>query len=166
MSLKIFNPRELSFNPFGKIDGGCLITAGTPEHFNTMTASWGFMGIMWGKNVITAVIRPTRYTFDYMNEHEYFTVTFLECDDSKKILAYCGSHSGRDVDKAKETGLKPVDVDGAVTFEQASLVFVCRKIYVQDMDVNCLAADYKKLNGSDPIHTQFIGEIVGCYLKD
>jgi hypothetical protein len=70
------------------------------------------------------------------------------------------------VDKIKETGLVPVEIDGAVTFEQASLVFVCNKIYVQDMDIKLLHPDYQRFSGSDPIHTQFIGEIIGCYTKE
>jgi flavin reductase (DIM6/NTAB) family NADH-FMN oxidoreductase RutF len=166
MALKSFNPRDLSFNPFEKIDSGCLITPGTPDDFNTMTASWGFMGIMWTKNVIATVIRPNRYTFDFIKKHDLFTVSFLECEDSKKILAYCGSHSGRDVDKMKETGLVAVEVDGAVTFEQASMVFVCKKIYTGDMDINNLDMNYMKFVGTEPMHTAFIGEVIGCYLAD
>jgi flavin reductase (DIM6/NTAB) family NADH-FMN oxidoreductase RutF len=166
MALKPVNIRELSFSPFDKIDKAALVTPGTIEDFNTMTIRWGFMGIMWAKNVFNTVIRPNRYTYEFAKRHDLFTISFLDCDDSKQILSYCGSKSGRDVDKIKETGLVPVEIDGAVTFEQASLVFVCKKIYVQDMDIELLDPDYRRISGSDPIHTQFIGEIIGCYVKE
>jgi flavin reductase (DIM6/NTAB) family NADH-FMN oxidoreductase RutF len=165
MPFKPINTRENAFNPFDKIDKAALVTPGHIDDFNTMTISWGFMGIMWAKNVFTTVIRPNRYTYEFAKRNDLFTISFLECEDSKKILSYCGSKSGRDVDKIKETGLVPVEIDGAVTFEQASLVYVCKKIYVQDMDISLLDPDYRRISGTDPIHTQFIGEIIGTYQR-
>jgi flavin reductase (DIM6/NTAB) family NADH-FMN oxidoreductase RutF len=163
MSFKQIDIESLKFNPFTKIGKEAfLITAGTPEKFNTMTASWGFMGVMWGKNCIETVIRPTRLTYDFTEKSELFTVSFLP-EELKDIIAFCGTHSGRDTDKCAETGLIPVNLDGAVTFEQASLVFVCKKIYRGNMDTEGLAEECRKFNEKDPLHVQFIGEIISGY---
>jgi flavin reductase (DIM6/NTAB) family NADH-FMN oxidoreductase RutF len=163
MSFTKIDLHSLNFNSFEKINAGCLITPGTLDDFNTMTISWGFAGIMWTKDVFNTVIRPNRYTYEFAKKHDLFTVSFLGGETAKKTLSYCGSHSGRDVDKCKETGLTPVEIDGAVTFEQASLVLVCKKVYIQEMDIEAIAPDCRKYLGSDPVHTQFIGEIIGCY---
>lgn len=110
-----------------------LITAGTQKIFNTMTASWGGFGILWGKKICFCVIRPTRYTYRFMEESEYFTLCFFE-KKYKKILTYCGSNSGKDVDKVSRTGLTPVDgKNDTVYFNEARLVIMCRKIYFQDI---------------------------------
>jgi flavin reductase (DIM6/NTAB) family NADH-FMN oxidoreductase RutF len=167
MALKKIDPRNIPFNPFEKVNAGYLITSGDMNSYNTMTASWGFMGIMWGKNVVDVVIRPNRYTYEFMQRGDLFTLSFLKnSEDAKRILAYCGSKSGRDVDKAKETGLVPVEIDGAVTFKQASVVFVCKKMYTGELDINKMKTEYMSLNGSEPIHTQFIGEIIACYTEE
>ena len=100
----------LDFNPYKKIGKEWfLVTAGDESGWNTMTASWGFAGVMWGKNTFTTVIRPQRYTKEFIDKAEYFTISFFK-EEYKKALSFCGSHSGRDCDKAKETGLTPVFV--------------------------------------------------------
>ena len=137
-----------------------LISAGTPEDWNTMTASWGTMGVLWNKNVFSVVIRPQRHTYGFFEREEYFTVTVLPegMEDAYRI---CGTKSGRDCDKAALTGLKPCFVDGAVTFEQARLVFVCRKIYVQDISPEGFVD--KSIENHYPIkdyHRLYCGEIV------
>lgn len=110
-----------------------LLTAGNSEDFNTMTASWGTMGVLWGKNVISAVIRPQRYTYEYFEREPYFTVSVLESghDDAYRI---CGTKSGRDCDKISLAGLTPYLEGNAIAFQEARIAFVCRKIYVQDLD--------------------------------
>lgn len=154
-------------NPFKMIGKDwMLVTAGNENGWNTMTASWGFMGVMWGKNVATAVIRPQRYTKEFIDKSDYFTLSFFD-ESSKKVLTYCGSHSGRDVDKAKETGLTPIFEDGITMFKEAKTVIVCRKLYVQNMvpesfienDIN------EKWYANKDYHIQYIGEIVAVYVK-
>ncbi|MBQ8569797.1 MAG: flavin reductase [Oscillospiraceae bacterium] len=167
MNMKEIGINELSFNPFEKIGKQWfLITAGNEEKgYNTMTASWGFMGVMWGRNCVQAVVRPCRHTYNYLNDNEYFTVSFFG-EEYRSALAFCGKNSGRDCDKAKETGLTPVFTDDTTTFEQAELVLVCRKIYTQNMDMSALSDEMNaQFNGTDPIHTEFIGEIVKVYTK-
>ena len=111
MALKKIDISELSFNPFEKIGKQwMLLTAGDSENFNTMTASWGQLGVLWNKNILTCYIRPNRYTYEFVENDEYFTASFLG-EEFRKALSYCGSHSGRDCDKCKETGLIPAEVE-------------------------------------------------------
>lgn len=103
-----------------------LVTAGNENGLNTMTVSWGAVGELWGMDMATIYIRPQRHTVKFLEEQEYFTLTFYP-HDMHSVLAYCGSKSGRDVDKVKENNLTPV-FDKAPYFEEAKLVLVCRKV--------------------------------------
>lgn len=165
MAFKEISIEDLSFNPFTKIGKGWfLITSGTKKNFNTMTASWGFMGFMWGKCCHTAMVRPNRYTFKFMEENALYTISYFS-EEYRDALKFCGSHSGRDCDKMAKTGLKPMFIDGTTSFEQADLIFVCRKIYNADMDNERLIPELQGLNEKDPIHKQYIGEILKVYQK-
>ncbi|MCD7847232.1 MAG: flavin reductase [Oscillospiraceae bacterium] len=168
MMLKEFNIGELTFNPFERIGNDwCLISAGNESGFNTMTASWGGVGILWGREVATCYIRPQRYTKQFVDGSDYFTLTFFP-DGYKKALGLCGRVSGRDHDKPKEAGLTPLFTDGTVTFEEANLILVCRKLYAQKMtedsfvDKEVLARNYPEMD----LHTMYIGEIVKAYKAD
>lgn len=171
---------KLKFNPFEKIGKQWfLVTAGDENGYNTMTASWGFSGVMWGKNTFTTVIRPQRHTKKYIDESEYFTISFFG-EECRKALSYCGSHSGKEVDKAKETGLSPLFISDSTnaysndycfdvtSFKQAEMVFVCKKAYVQEMKSECMLnkADDEKWFPNKDYHIQFIGEIVCAYIKE
>ena len=166
MSLHEIALSELNFNPFEKIGKDWfLVTAGDEKGFNTMTASWGFMGVIWGKNVFETVVRHNRYTYEFMEKNDLFTISFFDEAD-RDALKFCGSHSGRDCDKAKETGLTPFYTEGTTAFEEAKLVFVCRKLYDGDLDLDKLNVDERtKWYGSDPVHKQYIGEIVKVLAK-
>ncbi len=165
MSFKEINVTELSFNPWEKIGKDWfLLTSGDEKGWNTMTAAWGSAGLMGRKNTFNAVVRPTRYTYEFMEKNDLFTVSFFS-EKYKSALGYCGSHSGRDCDKAKETGLTPKFTDGTTAFEEADLILICRKIYAQNMDISLVAEDIKPLNGDEPIHKQYIGEILKAYVK-
>lgn len=108
-----------------------LITAGTPDKFNMMTASWGCVGWLWGKPVATVFIRPERYTHQFVECEDRLTLSFLgNSHDMRKAYAFCGSKSGRDYDKLSETGLHAVETPtGAITFQEARLTLCCRKLY-------------------------------------
>ena len=141
MAFKEVKIEELSFNPFTKISKEwMLITAGDEEKHNTMTASWGGVGIMWGMNVATAYIRPQRYTKEFVDAEDMFTLSFFK-EDYRKALNLCGSKSGRDCDKDKEAGLTPYYTDGTTAYEEADLIFVCRKLYAQEMKPECFTVD-------------------------
>ena len=121
------DPKSLDQNVFSLIgDQWMLLTAGTGEKCNTMTASWGGLGVLWGKPVATVYIRPQRYTLEFVEREEKFTLAFFG-EEYRKALALCGSKSGRDIDKVKESGFTVETADGAPYFAQADLVLVCRK---------------------------------------
>ncbi|WP_297958810.1 flavin reductase family protein [uncultured Ruminococcus sp.] len=159
---------ELSFNPFDKIGKQwMLLTGGNNTGFNTMTASWGQLGVLWNKNVLTCYIRPTRYTYGFVEEGECFTASFLG-EEYRKALSFCGSHSGRDCDKAKEAGLTPVEIEGCMAFEEAELVLVCRKLYSYDLQESGFLTDDgipEKFFNGDAYHRAYISEIVGVYVN-
>lgn len=169
MAFKKIDISELSFNPFEKIGKQwMLLTAGNAENFNTMTASWGQLGVLWNKNVLTCYIRPNRYTYEFVENDEYFTASFLG-EEFRKALSYCGSHSGRDCDKCKETGLIPAEIENGMTFEQSEMVFVCRKLYSYDMHKENFITDDgfdEKFYGKDPYHRAYISEITAVYVKE
>ena len=166
MAFKEINVSELSFNPFDKIGKQwMLITAGDESGYNTMTASWGFMGVMWGRNVIEAVIRQSRHTLEFVEKNELFTVSFYP-EDKKDALKFCGAHSGRDCDKAKETGLTPYFAEGTAAFEQAELIFVCKKVYTQDMELSALAEEHHRWYADGDMHRAVMGEIVKVLVKE
>ena len=113
-------------------DEWMLVTAGTEaDGYNMMTASWGFAGEMWGAESAITVIRPQRYTMEFIDKNDYFTLSFY--GDKKDIHKVCGSKSGRDTDKTAEAGLTPVFEDGYTYFDEARIVLVCKKQYVQRM---------------------------------
>lgn len=120
-------------------DEWMLVAAGDETKCNMMTASWGFMGEMWGKECAMIVIRPTRYTYDFLENSDYFSLSFY--GGRRDIYKICGSTSGRDVDKIKETGLTPVFANHTVYFEEARLVVICKKLYAQDLDPACIVND-------------------------
>ena len=166
MSLVKTSIENLSVNPFTLIGRDWyLITAGkSVSDYNTMTASWGSLGVMWGKNVFTCGIRPNRHTFGFVEDSEYFTMSFFDSDRYRDMLTFCGTKSGRDVDKAKETGITPTEIDGTVTFEEAKLVFVCRRMYAQDLDEKSFTdKSALKFYEKDPYHRMYTSEIVAVY---
>jgi flavin reductase (DIM6/NTAB) family NADH-FMN oxidoreductase RutF len=142
-----------------------LITAGIRESFNTMTASWGGMGVLWDKKVCFAFVRPTRYTFEFLEKSEFYTFSFLE-EQYRDTLMYCGTKSGRDVNKVIETNLTPIFGNGTVFFAEARLVMECRKIYVQDITPdNFLDQTMNEYYPKKDYHRIYVGEIIRCLKK-
>ena len=148
-------------NIYGAFDGSwALLTAGSTENYNTMTISWGGMGTLWGKKVATVYVRPNRYAYGYMENNDYFTISFYP-EEYKKDLGILGSKSGRDCDKVALTGLKAKEVEHGVTFEQAKVTLVCRKLYWQDMDPEKIPEESKKaFFETEPVHRMYIGEVI------
>ena len=168
MSFKKTEISELKFNPFDLIGKKwMLITGGNKEKFNTMTASWGQMGVLWNKNVATCYIRSNRYTYDFVENGEMFTLSFFG-EEHRKALQICGTKSGRDCDKVKETGLTPIEIDSCMAFDEAEMVIVCKKLHSQEISTEnfCVPELAEQFYGSDPKHTQYIAEIVSVYVKE
>ena len=125
---KEVNFRDVKENVVSLIaDDWGLVTAGNGEKLNTMTVSWGAVGELWGKDMATVYIRPQRYTEEFLNANNYFTLSFYP-KEKKAIHSVCGSKSGRDVNKVEKAGLTPCFYEKAPYFEEAKLVLVCRKV--------------------------------------
>lgn len=161
-------PEGLSDNFFKIINNDwMLIAAGIKDDFNMMTASWGTTGILWHKPVAFCFIRPQRYTLQFALKYDYFTLSFFD-EQHHEILNYCGTHSGRNIDKVKETGLTPIETyRGNITFEQARLILECKKLYSDILKPECFIIDEvsQKNYPKKDFHRFFIGEIEYCYMK-
>lgn len=167
-SFKQADTEKITDNPFKLIGKDWfLLTAGTKESFNTMTASWGTVGVFWHKPIAICFIRPTRHTFNFIEEADSFTMSFLE-DGNKDILNFCGSKSGREFDKVKETGLVPVELESkSIGFQQSKLILECKKIYMDDLKPVFFLpddADDKYYPAKD-YHRMYFGEITACYIN-
>lgn len=150
--------KESSFQLIGK--DWTLVSAKAGDKVNTMTASWGGLGVMWGKNAAFIVLRPQRYTKELVDQSERFTLSFLP-ESYRKTLSYLGSVSGRDEDKVTKSGLTVLEDGGAPYFAEAKLVLVCRKMYAQQMGPDCMldsTIDGKWYPNHD-YHTLYIGEV-------
>ncbi|MBQ6625998.1 MAG: flavin reductase [Ruminococcus sp.] len=160
------SPINLEKTPFEMIGKDwMLLTAGDENKYNTMTASWGGLGVLWNKNVVFAFVRPQRFTIEFMNDCDYFSCSFFD-EEYRNALAYCGKYSGRDVDKAKECNLTPDFTENAPFFKEANTVLVCKKLFVQDMNEDCfldksLLSNYE----NNDYHRVFVGEIVKVLKK-
>jgi flavin reductase (DIM6/NTAB) family NADH-FMN oxidoreductase RutF len=165
--LRAIEPKEISNNVFSLIgEQWMLITAGSGARCNTMTASWGGLGVLWGAPMATAYVRPQRYTREFLDREAYFTLTFFG-EEYREKLALCGSKSGRDTDKVKQCGFTVKRAAcGAPYFEEAELVLVCRKRYTQAMDPDAIPQDAKeKWYPQRDYHIIYFGEIVEAYAK-
>ena len=141
-------------------DKWALLSAGTKDKHNSMTISWGGMGTLWNKPVVTVYVRPNRHTYSFMNENDYFTVSFYP-EEYRNALTLMGSKSGRDIDKDAASGLTVKDLGKAVTYEEAEATLLCKKIYFQDMNKeNMLLDAAKNFYGDEAPHRIFIGEVV------
>lgn len=142
-----------------------LLTAGKKDSFNTMTVSWGGMGTIWGKPVATVYVRTSRYTHEFMDREGYFTVSFYP-EEYRKVLGVLGSKSGRDMDKMNGSGLTAKALQESVTFEEAEITLVCRKMFMQRLEPsNITDPDAAKFYAGDAPHDMYIGEVVDIISK-
>lgn len=159
--MKQIEINEFSENPFKLIGSDwMLITAKKGEKTNMMTASWGGVGILWNKPVATIYVRPQRYTKEFIDNEEYFSLCVLP-EEYRQILNYCGTKSGRDEDKIAETKLTIDESEKAPIFKESRLVLICKKLYAQDMsedsfiDKSLVEKNYK----AKDFHTMYVAEI-------
>ena len=137
-----------------------LLTAGNESDFNTMTISWGGLGTIWNKPVATVYVRTSRYTHDYMDANEYFTISYFP-EEYKKILGVLGAKSGRDMDKMHDSGLTPIKAGESVSFKEAEVTLVCRKLFRQKLEESNMPADIaKQMYEGQASHDMYIGEVV------
>ena len=143
-----------------------LLTAGDSDNFNTMTVSWGGMGTLWGKPVATVYVRTSRYTHEFMDAKDCFTLSFYP-EAYRQRLGVLGSKSGREMDKMKESGLTPVPAGESVSFQEAEITLVCRKLFKQQLDVANIPENIAKAmyEGQAP-HDMYIGEVTAILRND
>lgn len=163
---------ELQLNPLRIAKEWMLITAGTKENgYNTMTASWGHLGAIWGRGQgrLTSVVyvRPQRYTKAFVDREELYTLSFFAPSDKEK-LGYLGTRSGRDEDKVAAVGFTPVFGEGYTTFAEADLTLVCRKLYRAPileegfLDRETLETNYPERD----FHDMYVGEVLHIFVND
>ncbi|MBQ4594162.1 MAG: flavin reductase [Akkermansia sp.] len=146
-----------------------LITAGTQESFNTMTASWGGLGFLWNRPVAFVFVRPNRHTAKFIDEQAAFTLSFMP-EKYRNDLLFCGRNSGRDVDKMAATSLEPFTTpNGLVAMADADLVLECRKMAVATMQeadfVNFAEVSPQWYDPTNPLHKVYICEITTTYVR-
>ncbi len=167
-SFERIDPKAIDGNFIELIgDRWMLVTAGDEKAFNTMTASWGGVGYLWNKPVAFVFVRPQRYTFEFVEKKEEFTLSFLR-KEYKEALMLCGSVSGRTVDKVKEAGLTPrYTALGNVTFEESCLMLECRTLYGQFLQPGAFIE--KKITGKiypeKDFHKVYIAEIINAWRR-
>ena len=158
---------SLNANPFRLIGKDwMLVTAKKGDKVNTMTASWGGMGVLWGKNVAYVVIRPQRYTKEFIDKEGKFSLCFFE-ESYKEVLSLCGKVSGRETDKIKECNLTTNYYKGIPYFEEASLVLICSTLYQNTISKEGFQ-DEKMIDTYYPdndFHEMYIGKIEAVLKK-
>lgn len=158
------NLKDFNLAPLYEFDKEwALLTAGNENGYNTMTISWGNLGTLWNKPVATVYVKPVRYTYEWMEKSEFFTICFFD-SKYKKDLAILGSRSGRDSDKITLTDLTPQLHKEYAAFEEAKLTLLCKKIYFQDLNMeNMPAFAVEKYYEEEAPHCMYIGEIVDIF---
>lgn len=167
-NFKEIKPEELNKNPFQIIgQDWMLITAEKENKVNTMTASWGGFGVMWNKNVAFIVLRPQRYTKQFIDSSDTFSLSFLD-KSYRKQLSYLGSVSGRDEDKILKSNLTVAHKDNTPYFEEGNLILICRKLYKQEFQAESFIVDGidEKMYPDKDYHSMYISEIVKVLVKE
>lgn len=165
---KEIKPEEFHYSPFKLIGKDwMLITAEKDGKVNTMTASWGGLGVMWNKNVAYIVIRPQRYTKEFVDNADSFSLTFFD-ESFRETLSYLGTKSGRDEDKIEKSNLTVIHDNNAPYFQEANISIFCRKLFAQeyksesfiDQELN------EKIYPNTDHHTLYIGEVIKILIKE
>jgi len=163
------DPAEIKENPIALFnDHWALVTVGVPDDLNTMTISWGSLGELWNKPVVTVYVSSSRHTHAFMEKNDHFTLSFFP-PEQREALQYLGTHSGRDGDKIQESGLTLEFLEsGLPTFKEADMVIEARKLYGAPFDREALAEEAAAFYapGQMGIQTVYIGEIEHVWVRD
>lgn len=157
---------ELNAEVFSQFDRKwALVCAGTLEHHNAMTISWGGLGTLWSRPVATVYVKPVRHTYGFMEVSDWFTVSFYG-EEYRRALEVMGTTSGRDTDKDGAAGLTPVAAGEGVTYAQAEVTLLCRKIYRQDLDTAHMPPEVvDTYYRTEAAHRMYVGEVVDVIRK-
>lgn len=170
MAFKEIPVEECGINPFTDLKSYCIVTAGDVKRCNSLVVTWGMFGVMWRKPVASIFIRQSRFTKTILDSQDHFTLSFLP-QELKPAMIYLGSHSGKNEDKYKNSGLTPADFSGAAGIGEARLVLVCRKLYTHEMgqafytDKETYTA-WNSGRRANNNHSIFMGEIEHVYVKE
>lgn len=158
-------------SPFTFFKGqGLLLAVGDKDNNNAMTIGWGALGNVWSKlgpNTVTVYVAEGRYTYEFMEKYDYFTVMAFDKEDAP-ILGYMGTHSGRDGDKAAHLGLHTLYTEnGTPYYQEAELVLECKILYRAPFVKEGMSEDVKKFyeNFDAGVHHIYIGNVVGAWIK-
>ncbi len=160
-SFQDVTPDYMECNPFEKIGKEwMLVTAGDEEKANTMTASWGGMGVMWGKNVVYVVIRQSRYTKEFIDKQGSFSLSFLG-EKHRNMLKYLGSVSGRTEDKLKEANVELNYKNGVPFVDQGNLALICKVMSATQIKPEEFVVDGidEQWYADKDYHTLYIAEV-------
>ena len=166
------NRQEIPLNSFNcniirMVDDGLLLTAGdfNTRSFNSMTISWGSIGFIWGRPLAQVFVHPSRYTYEFMEKYDSFTITAIPGNRQGSILTVLGTKSGRNMDKINHSGLTPIPSVHipSPTYEEAELTVECRKICHADFHAEAFAPYYREEMKSSTYHRAYLGEVVGIY---
>lgn len=162
--MHVFQPipvDDLELNPFETIGKDwALVSAGSKKTANTMTVSWGGIGVLWGKNVAFIFVRDSRYTKEFIDAGDFFSISFMG-KDYKEALNFCGSHSGRDTDKVSEAGLTWNYKHSIPFIDEGSFVLLCHKLAaVKLTEDSFISPEISKFYKDGDMHTMYVGEII------
>lgn len=166
MTLIEINPKDLTENAINLIGlDWMLVTAGNLEKYNMMTASWGGLGVLWHKPVCFIFVRPSRYTYEFIEENDHLSLSFFT-KDHRPELNFCGRKSGRDVNKMDDVNLTPVGKNETVYFDEAKIVMICKKLYLHDLkEENFVYHIQDKFYKNGNYHRMYICEILSCHVE-
>ena len=160
--------QDFSDNGFNWFRHALLLAAGDKQQSNAMTIGWGGIGTLWGKTAVTVYVAEKRYTKQFMDNSQYFTIMAFD-ERKEEILNYMGSKSGRDGDKAKALNLHTAYTEnGTPYYLEADLVIECRTMYAAPFDPQFFKDDVPKRmysNFSAGIHSMYIGEVANAWKK-
>ena len=147
-----------------QIKKGAFLTVKAGDALNTMTIGWATVGFVWRKPILMVAVRDSRHTFGIIENAADFTVSVPSTDMHEEIM-FCGTKSGRDVDKIKACNLKLADSQQVVTpiIDTPGLHFECKIVFKAAMDPTYLVKEYDKLYPDKDYHTLYFGEIQNCY---
>ncbi|WP_027702198.1 flavin reductase [Metaclostridioides mangenotii] len=167
-TFKKISPNEIPRNPIDMISNEWMLVSSEKEgRVNTMTASWGGVGFLWGKNIAFIFIRPQRHTKKFIDSSDTFSLTFFD-KKYREDLAYFGSVSGSEEDKVAKIGYKVLHEDGVPYFEEANLSIICKNVYKQKLDPNGFSDEslIKEWYPNSDFHEIYVAEIMDVLVKE
>ena len=164
--------KEIAYNEnletmLNQIKKGAFLTVSDGTNINTMTIGWGSVGVMWNLPVFMVAVRKTRHTYSIIENAKDFTVSLPLDKDLRKQLSYCGSYSGRDVDKIRSCGLSTKKGKNVISpiISDCQLHYECRIVFKQDMDPSSLDENIvERFYKDNDYHTLYFGEILNSYI--